>query len=280
LKPTLSETSAGPIWEGANLLPRHRRTSFSLILGALWLVSIVLSVSATEIRAEKRRSNVVCREELSTARRDLVAAKLQKITGWSDLTFDHTGALRIGNREPTGGSKEARELIARAVDGPNVVVLEDASKRSDVVFCRVVPGKWIHRSQANPPVYVVLIDFADFEHVMGDDRALSAFDVGWGLLHELDHIVNDSVDAISRAETGECEAHINQMRRECNLPERADYFYTTLPLVTDTPFVARFVRLSFVEQDSAANKKKQYWVLWDANLVGGLDEQKQIATLR
>jgi hypothetical protein len=115
---------------------------------------------------------------------------------------------------------------------------------------------------------------------MGDDRALSAFDVGWAILHELDHIVNDSGDPASPGETGGCEAHINQMRRECNLPERTDYFYTYFPLTNDSTFIAKYVRLAFVEEDVALNKKRHYWLLWDTSLVGGQDEQKQIATLR
>jgi len=217
---------------------------------------------------------------VSSEHRDDLATKLQKITGWSDLTFDQNGALRVGSKEFVGGSKAARELVAKAMDGPNAIVLEEANKRSDVVFCRVVPGRWKHQSSKSPPVYVVLIDFADFEYVMGDDRALSAFDVAWAVLHELDHVVNDSGDATSAGETGECEAHINQMRRECNLPERTDYFYSYFPLTSDSTFMAKFVRLAFVEEDAVLNKKRRYWLLWDANRVGGLDEQKQIATLR
>jgi hypothetical protein len=217
---------------------------------------------------------------VSSEHRDVLAAKLRKITGWSDLTFDHNGTLRAGNKEAVGGSKAARELVTKAIEGPNAIVLEEANRRSDVVFCRVVPGKWKHQTSENPPVYVVLIDFADFEYLMGDDRALSAFDVGWAILHELDHIVNDSGDPASPGETGECEAHINQMRRECNLPERTDYFYTYFPVSTDSTFITRFVRLAFVEEGAVLNKKRHYWLLWDANRVGGLDEQNQIATLR
>lgn len=127
-------------------------------------------------------------------------------------------------------------------------------------------------------MFVVQIDFADFDHVVGDERALAAFNVGWGLLHELDHVVNDSADATSVGEAGACEAHINQMRRECNLPERADYFSTLSPLATDTSFMTRLVRLAFEEQASANNKKKRYWLIWDARVVGGL-EQNQIAAL-
>jgi hypothetical protein len=207
-------------------------------------------------------------------------SKLRKITGWSDLSFDRNGVLRVGNKVTVGGSRSARELIAEAVAGSNVVVVEDASNRSDVVFCEAIPGRWKRNAQSYPPVYVVLIDFADFERVIGDSRALSAFDVGWGFLHELDHIVNDSGDATSIKETGECEAHINRMRRECNLPVRAEYFYTVSPLSSDSSFMTKLVRLAFVEEDAVMNKERRYWLLWDANLVGGLDQEKQVAALR
>jgi len=222
----------------------------------------------------------VCRDELSIEHRNDLAGKLQKITGWRDLTFDRNGALQVGGKDVVGGSSAARTLVANAIGGPNAIVLEDASKRSDVVFSKVVPGRWKHQTSENPPAYVILIDFADFEHVMGDDRARSAFDVGWAVLHELDHVVNDSGDPTSNSETGECEAHINQMRRECSLPERSEYFYTPLPLTKDTCFITKFVRLAFVEEDPIVNKKRRYWLLWDANLVGGLDEQKQLAILK
>jgi hypothetical protein len=71
------------------------------------------------------------------------------------------------------------------------------------------------------------------------------------------------------------------MRRECDLPERADYFSTLSPLAVNTTFATRLVRLSFEEQKPrmAKSKKKRYWLLWDATVVGGL-EQNQIAALR
>jgi len=70
------------------------------------------------------------------------------------------------------------------------------------------------------------------------------------------------------------------MRRECDLPQRAGYFFTLLPLTADSSFTTRFVRLAFEQQQAPDNKKKRYWVIWDAKLVGGLEEQKQIASLR
>lgn len=262
------------------MLSRARGIFFSPISRAALLASIILLLLPANTLATPGRGNVVCREEISPAHREQLAAKLQRITGLPELEFDDDGILREGIKAPVGGSGNARDLIANSIHGRNVVVIEDASNRSDVAFCRVVPGKWKRDVAGSPPVFVVQIDFVDFEQVLGDERALEAFNVGWGFLHELDHTVNDSPDAMSLGETGECEAHINQMRRECNLPERADYFSTLLPLAADSPFRTRFVRLAFEQQQTNVGKtKKRYWVIWDANVVGGL-EQNQIAALR
>ena len=261
------------------MLPRPRGIVFSQIHQSALLVAILLLVPVN-LSAEPTHSNVICREELSGRHRDQLAKKLRRITGWPELKFDRSGFLRRGNAEPIGGSQTARDLVTKAIYGTHVVVIEDASKQADVAFCRVLPGKWKNNSASNLPAHVVQIDFADFEQVLGDERALEAFNVGWGLLHEFDHIINDSPDAVSLSETGECEAHINQMRRECDLPERVNYFYTVLPLSSDTGFANRLVRLAFDQVQPSANKRKRYWVLWDANVVGGLDVQKQIASLR
>jgi hypothetical protein len=247
------------------------------VVGPLCVVLLICSVS---LKAETKVSNVVCRDALASERRDELAGKLRRISGWPDLEFDSSGILRQGSKEPVGGSSSARELLAKVILGTTAVVLEDASKSSEVAFCRVIPGKWKHGVQDNRPAFVVQIDFADFEQVIGDEPALEAFNVGWGLLHELDHIANDSLDATSLGATGECEEHINQMRRECNLPQRADYFYTVLPLSGESIFATRLVRLAFEREDPFARKKKRYWIVWDANVVGGLDAQKQIAALR
>jgi hypothetical protein len=161
--------------------------------------------------------------------------------------------------------------------GDNTIVLEETNRHPDVVFSRVLPAKWKDETPNSPSVYVIQIDFSDFKHVTGDRDAMQAFHLGWVVLHELDHIVNNSFDVSYSGETGECEEHINLMRRECNLPERGDYFFTFLPTASDSVFAARFVRLAF-EKELAGTRRK-YWLVWDANLVGGLSE-KQIASLR
>jgi hypothetical protein len=216
---------------------------------------------------------------LSQNRRAELANKLRTITGWRDLEFDRNGSLRTGVNTAVGGSDSARALLNKALSGTNILILEDASNRADVVFCKVVPGRWKVSSQG-PPVYVVLIDFVDFEHLMGDRLALSAFDPAWGLLHEIDHVIENSADSDKLGRAGHCEDHINQMRRELGLPERSEYFFTFFPQTENSGFSTRYVRLAFDQKEKSSRKYRRYWIMWDATLVGGLNESKQIAELR
>jgi hypothetical protein len=256
---------------------RSRVVSAPATIGCI--CAALLLCPATLLSSEKAPSKIICREELSASKRTELEKKLRASTGWPQLAFDSAGALHSGD-QVAGGSKTARELLGKALSGPNVVILEDASNRADVVFCRVIPGRFTSNAASMPPAFVVQIDFADFDHLMGDAAALSAFDVGWGLLHEIDHVVNDSLDAEVAGHTGECELHINQMRRECNLPERADYFFNYLPHAEEGPFLTKFVRLAFEWRTTPTGRRRRYWVTWDAALVGGLLDQNQIATVR
>jgi hypothetical protein len=226
--------------------------------------------------AADSNATIICREEISPAHREQLADKLRAITGLS-VEFDSHGALRVTSSHAGNGSQTARNLITKALAGTNVMIVEDASGRQDVVFSRVVPGKLKHHGTQLPKTFVVLIDFADFDQLMGDEAALEAFDVGWAFLHEVDHVVNDLADADRLNETGECEDHINAMRRECGLPLRVEYFYTYFPAVEQSDFRTRFVRLPF-EQADTTGKKRRFWLMWDATIVGGISAQ--IATAR
>ena len=257
------------------MLPRLRRV-FARIARAGWPVPLLLLFPVC-LFGQQHESRVVCLEGVDHREREELAHKLQKVTGWPDLRFDHSGRLRHGILQPVGGSPRARYLVTQAMTGDNTIVLEETNRHPDVVFSRVLPAKWKDETPNSPSVYVIQIDFSDFKHVTGDRDAMQAFHLGWVVLHELDHIVNNSFDVNYSGETGECEEHINLMRRECNLPERGDYFFTFLPTASDSVFAARFVRLAF-EKELAGTRRK-YWLVWDANLVGGLSE-KQIASLR
>ena len=260
--------------------PREANLSlnYARLGGLLVVLCFCSTVFSAELSGSKLTGAVICRTELDRNRREQLAAKLQKISGWPDLNFDSAGVLRQGPGDFIGGSKSARELLTKVMLGTNAVVLEDVSRNSDVVFMRVVPGQW--KTTNGPPAYVVQIDFADFDYVMGDELARKAFDVGWALLHELDHIANDSQDANALGEMGECESRINQMRVECNLPKRIDYFYTFSPLTRSNSNATKLVRLAFEQTWPSSGKTRRLWILWDAMLVGGLNPQKELAELR
>jgi hypothetical protein len=254
--------------------PRIDRKRFSLKLAQVSLATACLCLSALSTFASDSANRVVLRPEVSRSHREELVTRLRVITGLDSLSFDDNGSLRPGDKQTIGGSETARTLLAQAIAGPNVIILEDASSRTDVAFCRVVRGRWIRGEFNKPPAFVVLIDFTDFHQLSGDAEARAAFDVGWGLLHELDHVVRDSEDARDAKAVGECEEHINRMRLEIGLPIRVDYFFSRAYLKADSNFNARYVRLSFARQ------AKRYWLVWDAATVGGLLSDSQRALVR
>ena len=248
----------------------HPRTRNYLSLQTLKLcvilVACALPVCATD--------NIVARQNVSTSDREELAQRLRTITGWTNLSFNSDGALTIGEASARGGSNGARDLINKTFSGKRVILFEDASSRKDVVFCRVALGKLDSLPEAE--VYVVLIDFADFRQVTGDKQARAAFNVGWAVLHEIDHVVEDSEDPRTDV-PGDCEAHINRMRRELGLPVRNSYFFSFLPVKNFGNVISRFVRLGFDDESDSTSKKKRYWLVWDAALVGGLTSDAESA---
>lgn len=268
--------------------PRSRRIVVSALIRTFGLIVIllvtVISDSAVafdaRFRTEQNYGSIICREEVPSASREALAKSLRVITGWPNLKFDDHGSLRVGEATPVGGSMTARSLLSKALSGNTILILEDASNRSDVAFSRVVPGRLKNHAVEKLPVFVVLIDFADFDRLIGDRPAREAFNIGWGLLHEIDHAVNDSVDAAGLGHAGECEDHINQMRRECHLPERSEYFVTFFPHSEESDFSTKLVRLAFDQEEAITNRRRRYWLMWDAKQVGGLAETNQVATLR
>lgn len=254
-------------------------TAFRLITGRGFLSLTCLCVftlcglqgSAAEVTPQ-----IVCLAELTAERRQTLSEQLRAITGWPGLHFDAEGRLRFGDLPPAGGSPTARALLTTAQAGRNLIVIEDASGRADVVFGRVVEGRWKQDAANKPPLFIVQLDFADFSHVRGDGDARASFNAGWGVMHEVNHVVQGSVDPEGPGQLGECEGAVNLMRRECGLAERADYFYTFLPGAERSAFKTRFVRIPF-DRAGENDKRRRYWLYWDAALTGGLPAGGQVA---
>src|SRR5688572_2266990 len=245
-----------------------RKRSFSLwcITPCAFLIVFLSAVSSLAATTDK----LVISDTVSSAHREELLRRLRKITGWTNLTFDKEGALQESAEQSHGGSASARDLLTRALSVSGMIVLEDASSRKDVVFCKVVSGKPDPQLAIAGEVHVVQIDFTDFRQVSGDKQALAAFDVGWAVLHEIEHVVDDSEDPRQVGSAGDCESHINKMSRELGLRVRNSYFYTFLPISDDRKLVGGVVRLGFDEESGPASMQRRYWLIGDAAVVGGL----------
>lgn len=260
------------------MYPRTCRPVFATAI-ALTFVVCVVGTTKTSYANTTVKGGVLVREDVPLHHRTELLKRLETITGWVRLRFESNGALVGNNQQLAGGSKSARNLLTKALTGDALIVLEDASSRSDVAFCRVVPGRLTNHSILKARVFVILIDFDDFRQVTGDSQARAAFDVGWGFLHELHHVVNDSEDPQNANEPGDCEGAINRMRSELDLPLRTSYFYSPFPVKTNPDFNSRLVRLAFEKQDATTNRTRRFWLVWDATTVGGFDHN-QTAALR
>lgn len=248
--------------------PRSRRNLFPLHGLPLCQLAVVVVLWSIPVFASTT-DKLLVRDNVSKQHREELLQRLRTITGWTDLAFNKNGGLQT-NKTVTRGSESARELMKRALSSNRRILFEDASSRKDVVFCRVILGKVDPQFPDGELIDVIQIDFADFRQVTGDKEARAAFDVGWAVLHELDHAVEDSRDPEQEDIAGDCEDHINRMRRELGLPVRGSYFYTLLPIRNDSNLISRFVRLGFDLDDGPASKRRRYWLIWDAAVVGGL----------
>lgn len=202
---------------------------------------------------------------------EAVAKGLREKTGFLDLAFDEAGFLTLGDRARIhGGSALARRLVAIAVDMAQAVDLESARRSPEVSFARLANQTVLENRTTGQRIdaCAIEIDFTDFAHLRGDRRALTAFDLGFVLLHELGHAVLGLRDSFNEAEgPGECEEYINAIRRELGLPVRQSYLahvrYSTLP--GSLPSQAR-AELYFAD-DAGANRRESI-LHWEAMRVG------------
>lgn len=200
-----------------------------------------------------------------------VQESLRHKSGLMDLGFDREGGLTLGDRRHVqGGSATARRLLIAAVDSGNLYQLESHPRSPEIAFAQLhesgireigETGKRINISQ-------VQVDFADFDRLEGAREAKASLDIGLVLLHELVHGVLKLQDPKGEIDQiGECDAHVNQMRRELQLPERLYYN----PGITVTRVSGRNIvvaNLQFVERASAnAQPRVKYRLYYQPNAV-------------
>lgn len=230
---------------------------------------------------------------IEARRLSMIVKSLREKTGLVELAFDEDGFLRAGDTTRLiGGSETARRLLISALEGEAAFDLEIHNRSAEVAFARLSPpiSYQSRTTGARIEVIPVEIDFADFERLNGDPQVLASFDVGMVLLHELAHGVLRLPDALGEEDKlGECEAHINQIRRELNLPERQHYtarlFERPSPIRRANTIQAELLfehapSSSTASPSAGRAKRKQYILSWAAAEVGQIRNETSLPRSR
>lgn len=250
-----------------------------LMAGLICLIALTnwlnLSANASDLRRyQGGLRNSPGSQKLNPKRLQQVLKSLQEKTGWMEMGFDEQGFLTLGDRSKfNGGSAAARALVAGAVAAGAAIDLESYDHSPLIAFARLATPTVYHSFQTGDSINVlpIQLDFSDFSKLRGDSKAVSAFDVGFVILHELGHAVLGLTDATEgNDEPGECEKYINQIRRELNLPERQNYLAHVIsitPIMTQktTQQAELFFTQSMENQSGKINRLK---LSWEAQSVG------------
>jgi hypothetical protein len=188
-----------------------------------------------------------------------VAGSLESVTGIRGITFDSYGRLSLKEDQVDQlGSKTAREILLSAVHKV-LIILEDHSQSADIAFAEIELVCVLHcLSGGKVEVYLLKLDFKDFQHLGGDEDAVEAFSLGFVLLHEFVHATEKKRDptGVSGAhDPGECEEPVNRARRELDLPIRIRY--KTQRVDIDASGTVMFERLEFLRLKLDGGKYRQ-----------------------
>jgi hypothetical protein len=249
-------------------------TTFGVILCALLPYTLAASGAPSRYRGGLRNS--VGRRALDAKQLETALACLRDKTGFLEMRFDEKGFLTLGDRTRfSGGSATARALLEAAVKMPHAVEMESHPHSPLVSFARLeTPIIYQHFPTGRKiDIFPLQIDFTDLSKLRGDKLALMAFDLGFVILHELGHAALGLRDTAGDPEgLGECEALINRIRRELNLPERQTYLARVLkaPPLTPSQLSAKQAELIFarpVEKQGQLQIEK-FSLRWEAASVG------------
>lgn len=214
-----------------------------------------------ELRFEPGIKNSPFANSLSFTDAERLAASLRGISGFRDLTFDERGILVTGNRIE-GGSDLARVLLRAALESNEPFEIESQEGSDLVVFGAYMSANYTTPEKKPARINKIQLDFHDFEELRGDPRLLEAFDPGFVFLHELAHGIWDLPDD-ERGGLGECEAYINQIRRQLGLPERLSYFYKVRRPIGGN----EYGEMMFFQPAEGTRRRQSFKLIWDNRAV-------------
>jgi len=251
------------------------RPHFFLAGALLLLSSIATAAPSDPLRYQGGIRNSTEGRRLNDKQLGAVLKSLREKTGFLDLHYDADGFLRLADRERVeGGSAAARALVIAAVDAVQLIELENHSRSPVVAFARLAPPIRYESRMTGKQIEVqpLELDFSDFSHLRGDREVVAAFDLGFGVLHELVHAVLDLRDAgEGHAGPGDCEDYVNRIRRELRLPERQHY-YARVRDVANFPQAGTVKRAELifarVVEQGGRTRTEHFYLNWEAQQVG------------
>ncbi len=236
-----------------------RSVAMTLLVGILEALAFAQTIS--DLSGVRNSSGM---RRLTDKQLQQIRETLSQKSGFVELGFDSQGALTLGNRQNTvGGSATARALLVAAVDSDNLYELENHDRSESVAFAQIFErgDRVISQTRKMSTVYQLQIDFADFGQLSGSNEAKASFDLGITLLHELVHGVFNLQDPQEMNQIGDCDAHINQIRRELRLPERLYYHPIVTTVKTGLSKIVIVAELEFVETSTGRGAKfKLNWL--------------------
>jgi hypothetical protein len=194
-----------------------------------------------------------------------------------EMRFDRNGSLSLGDRAHIeGGSATARALLFAAVDSRDCFLLENNENSPLVAFGQIEATMdytdYTDKAEIRHVVWTVMLDFQDFSELRGPADVIKAFGPAMILLHELGHGVLKLHDPGGKEDPlGECERHINQIRRELGLPERESYYpQVGLGTIGNSQASVPKATLIFVRAESGKDHDKTQWfaLLFNVENVG------------
>ena len=194
------------------------------------------------------------------AEADRLTQSLRTISGYQDLAFDERGYLVLGKRIE-GGSELSRMLLRTAVESSEVFEIESIEGSDAIAFGAFISTQFNNKEHGAVAFNRIQLDFKDFSELRGEASLMDAFDPGFVFLHELAHGVWELPDE-GRGGLGECEAFINQIRRQLGLPERVRYHYQVRGQVNG----GETGEMMFVGQDTEG-RRRSLKLIWDNRAV-------------
>ncbi|MBL8191688.1 MAG: hypothetical protein JNK38_26955 [Acidobacteria bacterium] len=230
-----------------------RFIALSLLCGML--ETLALAQTRNDLSGIRNSSGA---RRLSSQQLQQVRETLSRKSGFTELGFDEQGTMTLGNRQNVvGGSATARALLIAGVDNNNLFELENHSQSDEVAFAQLYEcADWvIGETGKHMTVFRVQVDFDDFKHLSGANEAKATFDLGIALLHELTHGVLRLPDTQEIGQIGDCDAHVNQIRRELRLPERLYYQPNITIVQTNSKKRIVVAHLEFAERSGGQTTK-------------------------